>query len=197
MTTDKLANARQVGGTHYAAPLQHWDLAALLRWDPLQYFITKYVMRWRGKAGLQDLEKAAHGIQKYIELVRTGIFSRDDGYNQPAPHEDWLRLLGVEPDVPVPTHDAPGIPCGMMLVPIGSVSQWKDHTFEGSKDGHDAYRCKTCKVHFKIPHDHPPTVHMCAVAKPVPDDPPRVDYTSQPTTGMMDTPLVSPQVNDL
>jgi hypothetical protein len=38
----------------------------------LDYFqgqITKYIMRWKLKNGLQDLEKAHHFLEKYIELV--------------------------------------------------------------------------------------------------------------------------------
>lgn len=66
----------QVGGTHYQTPLgipQHWDLAIMYRWDPFQYQITKYIMRWKTKyAGnpqkqLEDLKKARSFIDKYIE----------------------------------------------------------------------------------------------------------------------------------
>ena len=71
------ANKRQVGGGHYKGAqcphcgesLEHWDLAWLFRWDNFQYAITKYVMRWREKAGLRDLEKAAHCLEKYMEVV--------------------------------------------------------------------------------------------------------------------------------
>jgi hypothetical protein len=30
--------------------------------------ITKYVMRWKLKGGMEDLEKAAHFLEKYMEL---------------------------------------------------------------------------------------------------------------------------------
>ncbi len=71
------ANETQVGGTHYKGTpcphcgesLEHWDLAWLFRWDNFQYAIIKYVMRWREKAGLQDLEKAQHCLEKYMEVV--------------------------------------------------------------------------------------------------------------------------------
>jgi hypothetical protein len=68
------ANDRQEGGNHYrtAGPLQHWDLAVLYQWDPFQYQITKYIMRWKTKhstpeARLVDLKKARHFLDKYIE----------------------------------------------------------------------------------------------------------------------------------
>lgn len=70
------ANDRQVGvgdyqgGGYRAAPIQHWDFAWACGMDYFQGQITKYVTRWRQKGGLQDLEKAQHFLEKYIELVR-------------------------------------------------------------------------------------------------------------------------------
>ena len=69
------ANDRQEGGDHYRTPEsvpQHWDLARIYQWDPFQYQITKYVMRWKTKhptteGKLVDLKKARHFIDKYIE----------------------------------------------------------------------------------------------------------------------------------
>lgn len=62
------ANDRQVGGSHYKAKTQHWDIVAEHDLDYFQGQITKYVMRWKKKNGLQDLEKARHFLDKYIEL---------------------------------------------------------------------------------------------------------------------------------
>lgn len=62
------ANERQVGGDHYKAPIQHWDFVASNNLDYFQGQITKYVTRWKNKNGLQDLLKAQHFLQKYIEL---------------------------------------------------------------------------------------------------------------------------------
>lgn len=74
MTDKKTANDTQVGGTHYGpgTKLQHWDLATMFKWDPFQYQITKYVMRWKDKHAtpekrLEDLKKARHFLDKYIE----------------------------------------------------------------------------------------------------------------------------------
>ena len=75
------ANDRQVGGDHYKGDSQHWDWA----WDnDLDYFqgqITKYVARWKDKNGIQDLQKAQHFLEKYIELEypHGGIVPQGDG----------------------------------------------------------------------------------------------------------------------
>lgn len=70
------ANERQEGGDHYKqeGKPQHWDLAVMYRWDPFQYQITKYVMRWKDKhpthaQRLVDLKKARHFLDKYIEVA--------------------------------------------------------------------------------------------------------------------------------
>jgi hypothetical protein len=63
------ANDRQVGGAHYkVGGEEHWDRVARLGLDYFQGQITKYVERWKGKGGIQDLEKARHFLDKYIEV---------------------------------------------------------------------------------------------------------------------------------
>lgn len=65
------ANERQVGGQHYQAlPMQHWDYVAANELDYFQGQITKYVSRWKLKNGLEDLEKARHFLEKYIEVEK-------------------------------------------------------------------------------------------------------------------------------
>lgn len=63
------ANETQVGGEHYKRKLiQPWDYIAA---NDLGYFegnIVKYVSRWRDKAGVEDLKKARHYLDKLIEL---------------------------------------------------------------------------------------------------------------------------------
>ena len=63
------ANDNQIGGQHYAAkPIQPWDFIAA---NGLGYFegnVVKYLSRWRDKGGVQDLHKAAHYLQKLIEI---------------------------------------------------------------------------------------------------------------------------------
>lgn len=82
----------QVGGNHYDQGdlPQHWDLAIMYRWDPFQYQITKYVMRWKDKHDsreqrLTDLKKAKNFLDKYIEN-----FAAYDSVHKPLPlmHED-------------------------------------------------------------------------------------------------------------
>lgn len=64
------ANDRQVGGEHYRIfKKQHWDFAAEMQMDYFQGAITKYICRWKFKNGVQDLEKALHYLQKYIETA--------------------------------------------------------------------------------------------------------------------------------
>src|SRR3990167_5688409 len=65
-----IANDKQVGGDHYKTVegLQHWDVVHLFKLDYFQGQITKYMFRWRKKNGVEDLRKAAHFLQKYIEL---------------------------------------------------------------------------------------------------------------------------------
>ena len=63
------ANERQVGAEHYGLKeFQHWDMVNEFNLDYFQGQITKYVMRWRDKNGLEDLKKAQHFLEKYIEL---------------------------------------------------------------------------------------------------------------------------------
>lgn len=64
------ANDKQVGGSHYGNnKIQHWDFAWENNYDQFQYAITKYVHRHKLKNGLEDLKKAAHYLDKYIELL--------------------------------------------------------------------------------------------------------------------------------
>jgi len=63
-------NERQVGGAHYSkfGSLQHWDVVNHFQLDYFLGQITKYVMRWKDKNGVEDLKKAQHFLEKYIEL---------------------------------------------------------------------------------------------------------------------------------
>ncbi len=62
------ANDKQVGGNHYKSSIQHWDYVVANDLDYFQAQITKYVTRWKNKNGIQDLEKARHFLEKYIEV---------------------------------------------------------------------------------------------------------------------------------
>lgn len=66
------ANEIQIGGDHYREKtIQPWDFIAA---NQLGYFegnIVKYVSRWQGKGGINDLKKARHYLDKLIELSET------------------------------------------------------------------------------------------------------------------------------
>lgn len=61
------ANATQVGGTHYMTKFQHWDFILMLNLPYLPAQVTRYIARWKKKNGRQDLEKAYHYMNKFIE----------------------------------------------------------------------------------------------------------------------------------
>jgi hypothetical protein len=65
------ANLRQVGGEHYktASGLQHWDVVEDYGIGYLEGIITGYLCRWKEKAGVQDLKKASHCLEKLIEIA--------------------------------------------------------------------------------------------------------------------------------
>lgn len=87
------ANERQVGGSHYAKAIQHWDYVAANGLDYFQGQITKYVSRWRDKGGIQDLEKAAHFLQKYIEVEKGRAESKTP---VGPPDKGELRRIAVD-----------------------------------------------------------------------------------------------------
>ena len=114
------ANSRQPGGDHYNkfGDLQHWDVAAHFGFDYFQGAITKYLFRWRDKGGLLDLEKAAHYLQKYIEVERAkgSATPPTDPNVCPLPPIGWRCMREVGhwgpcAAVPVPRPTAGGPPC--------------------------------------------------------------------------------------
>lgn len=111
------ANDKQVAGTHYKnMPIEHWDLAAIFEWDSLQSRAIAYLMRWKEKGGLQDLEKALHTVQKYIEVEK---LRKDGKLNLTLMRAAIAKLEAElvrdaqpvpEPDPPKPASDAVGKP---------------------------------------------------------------------------------------
>lgn len=63
-------NDVQVGGDHYKkyGDLQPWDVVVRLDLDYFQGVIFKYLVRWKDKHGVEDLKKARHFLDKYIEV---------------------------------------------------------------------------------------------------------------------------------
>lgn len=67
-TRPTTAREKQVGGSHYKdKAMQPWDI--IDAWE-LNFYagnVVKYILRYRHKDGLQDLQKARHYIDKLIE----------------------------------------------------------------------------------------------------------------------------------
>lgn len=63
------ANDIQVGGDHYKSDFQTWDLDRT--WLGMYEIVAiKYIVRWKKKNGLEDINKAIHYIEKLIEEAR-------------------------------------------------------------------------------------------------------------------------------
>lgn len=110
------ANDRQVAGIHYQKQkIQHWDYVAANDLDYFQGQITKYVSRWKDKNGLDDLRKAQHFLEKYIEVEEgrrsVGEVLREDHVRMPCPHcrkdiPEGARCSCLEKRLPCPECDA-------------------------------------------------------------------------------------------
>lgn len=63
------ANDYQISGTHYKKlNPEPWDVIAAWDMGYLEGSVLKYLARWKNKNGVQDLQKAAHFLQKLIEI---------------------------------------------------------------------------------------------------------------------------------
>jgi len=70
MSESKKQSATQVGGDHYKkCQIQPWDYVIANDLDYFQGSIIKYVTRWKDKGWTQDLHKAKHFLDKYIETM--------------------------------------------------------------------------------------------------------------------------------
>jgi len=125
------ANEKQVGGTHYSTDggLQHWDIVNIFKLDYFQGQITKYVMRWNKKNGVEDLRKAAHFLEKYIELQ-----GADEKLPAWADPRKYTRLPEMPPGA-VAAQDTD-------LGPIDSDANFKAEGWFG--DGVVHYVCRGC-----------------------------------------------------
>jgi len=101
-----IANQMQVGGDHYRSDYQHWDWAINIRLGYLESAATKYVTRWRGKNGVQDVEKAIHYLIKAKEAWADGRYPNRSFFSDPQYMEHaqqqtrrWLaanKIVGIE-----------------------------------------------------------------------------------------------------
>jgi hypothetical protein len=95
------ANERQVGGEHYKRTdggEEHWDRVARLKLDYFQAQVTKYVERCWLKNGIEDLKKARHFLDKYIELKENETthlegFDQDEVQPDPIPPQEGLHIF--------------------------------------------------------------------------------------------------------
>lgn len=69
-------NDRQVGGSHYVSSYQHWDWVVDHDIPYLLGCATKYLIRWKKKNGIEDLEKSYHYVEKYIQGKPHNNFNR-------------------------------------------------------------------------------------------------------------------------
>ena len=121
------ANDKQVGGSHYRAQVQHWDMVADHQLNYFEGQITKYVMRARKKNGKQDLEKAMHFLEKYLEVYDKLV----------PPKVDFI--LNLEDDIPK---------LGPVRAPeFHQNEQWQCEGFYG--DMTQLYRCKRCRELYR------------------------------------------------
>lgn len=64
-----LADTKQVGGNHYTSlDIQPWMVIENNNMGFFDGNALKYIMRYRAKGGVKDLEKARHYIEKLIEM---------------------------------------------------------------------------------------------------------------------------------
>lgn len=64
------ANEKQVAGDHYKkyGELQPWDVITAWNLGYLDGTALKYIARWRDKGGIDDIRKAIHFLEKFIEV---------------------------------------------------------------------------------------------------------------------------------
>jgi len=63
------ADDKQVGGNHYKGDaIQPWNFITSNNLGYLEGCIIKYVSRYKDKNGIEDLKKAAHYLEKLIEV---------------------------------------------------------------------------------------------------------------------------------
>ena len=91
--TDALKH--QVGGTHYQKlaiqPAEIFDAAHI---PAMPAIAIRYVVRWRDKGGLEDLQKARHCLQIQVELEQRRMAQWKAFLDQfPAPERDILDWI--------------------------------------------------------------------------------------------------------
>jgi hypothetical protein len=64
------ANDKQIAGNHYKKyrDMQPWDVITAWNLGYLDGTALKYIARWRDKGGINDIRKAIHFLEKFIEV---------------------------------------------------------------------------------------------------------------------------------
>lgn len=98
---------KQIGGNHYEADYQHWDLCFDCQIPYLEGCATKYISRWWKKGGFQDLEKAESYLLKIIDKLNKGGSALESDFNtaEPESDKDMLFHLWVK-SAQIPTEEA-------------------------------------------------------------------------------------------
>jgi hypothetical protein len=71
----KVSTAKQIDGDHYVKMgIQPWEIIEKNKLDYWEGNALKYVMRWRSKDGIIDLDKAIHEIEHIKALAKKGHY---------------------------------------------------------------------------------------------------------------------------
>jgi hypothetical protein len=66
---------KQIDGNHYKEMgIQPWEIAERSDLDYFEMNVVKYILRWRKKDGLIDLDKVIHYIERIKELALQGHY---------------------------------------------------------------------------------------------------------------------------
>ena len=89
---------KQVGGTHYKAPIQNWDVMEAYDVDYLSATSSKYLARWRDK-GTPKVD-----LLKSVSYLRKAIACRE-GYKQITKRtvpmialQEWMDVAHIHPE---------------------------------------------------------------------------------------------------
>jgi hypothetical protein len=127
-------------------------------WDPFQYQITKYVMRWKDKNGIQDLEKAAHFLEKYIEATKSGYQTRPLEFN---PAEEDAKLFGPKSGSGHLTTDRPWVDPMFKKAEVKQTG-YVGFTYEGGSAEWDLYTCRKCRAEIRPAVNVAPFCENCS-----------------------------------
>lgn len=98
----------QVGGNHYKSdPIEHWTYVMENNIPYMEAQIIRYVVRWRKKNGMQDLEKAKHYLEKLIEFESGKV--KQSPISMADTEDNTLELRGVPGTSQRPTFPPDGV----------------------------------------------------------------------------------------